>query len=116
MKYELQFRFMLNTDLSRIDIISILKESFTELIHEYENSFIFMGNRLELVKNEDHDATRTGNSEDGYLYFPFLLAVYPVNDDINLKNQIALSKLISNSFNKKNIESEIIADFEGIID
>ncbi len=116
MGYELQFRFMLNTDLSKIEIISILKESFSELIDEYENSCIVMGNRLELVKNEDHDATRTSDSEDGYLYFPFLLAVYPVKDDIDLENQLALTKLLSNSFNKKNIESEILADFEGLID
>ena len=115
MEYELQFRLMLNTDLSRKDIIMILKETYNELVHDQENSCTFMGNRLELVNNEDYDSTMINDPEDGYLYFRYLIGVYPINDNVILDDQVNLSKSLCECFNKRNIKTEIVADFEELL-
>jgi len=115
MEYELQFRIMANTNSDSGKLLMILKHAFEDLTQDRDNSCTLRGNRIEVIHNEDSDHKMADDPDDGYLYFPYLIGVYPITDDVNLNKQIQLAKSLSDVLNMKHVKTEIVADFEELL-
>jgi hypothetical protein len=113
MAYELAFRVMVNAELN--SILSIIQNDFESINTDSHNSFIAGRNRIEIVMNEDYDSNLTADPEDGYLYYKYLLAVYPISEDVSLDEQVRLSQKMLQTFSNQGIMAEIVADFEKLL-
>lgn len=116
MSYEKQFRIMLNHTISKSDL---QKELLTKLSCKQDKDYgfiIFESNNLRIIPNEDYNPNLAKTSEDYYLYYKFVLEVFPINNIVSVQNQVDLAKTLLQFFRQMKIDAEVIADFEHLVD
>jgi hypothetical protein len=69
---------------------------------------------VEIILNEDHDDNLV-DSEDGFLYFKYMIAVYPISEETSIDLQVSLAKKMYQGFKTNGLSAEIVADFEELL-
>jgi len=110
MEYELAFRIMVNAEFDLIHLI--LKNDFKVVSDDIKKTFLMEQNRAEIILNEDHDDNLVNDPEVGFLYYKYMIAVFPISEEVSLDLQVSLAKKMYQSFKTNGILVEIVADFE----
>jgi hypothetical protein len=112
MNISLSFRVAVNAD--KDTVLAILKENY-EGFPTVRKTFEFSDNFMTIEANDDYNEELSKTGEDAFLYYMFNLDFFPSNAVLETQKQILFAKSIRQSFVQRNIDAEIIAEFEHLL-
>jgi hypothetical protein len=112
MNISLNFRVAVNADKDTVS--AILSEDY-EVVPTVGKTVEISGNFMQCKANDDYDEGASQTGEDSFLYYMSNLDFFTSNSALEIQEQVLFAKSIRQSFVQRNIDAEIIAEFEHLL-
>jgi hypothetical protein len=112
MRFPLQFSLAIDTDLSTIDLMKIVKSNLHDLDLSPKYWHILDRNCIEIIANRDSDPILSLGETEGFLYYPICLEASPRDPNLTEEDQIYLARQMLDLLRSHKCKIVVCASFE----